>query len=79
MSDQWREFLYLLGFLSSAAFGLRMAVQWLHSEYLGKSVVTPIFWRLSLCGNILLALHAFIQLQFHVFLIQSGQWRHLLA
>lgn len=81
MSDQWREGLYFLGFLSSLAFGLRMAFQWLYSEYLGKSTVTPTFWKLSLTGNILLAFHAFIQLQYHVFIIQVGNgfiaWRNL--
>jgi lipid-A-disaccharide synthase len=81
MSDQWRESLYFLGFLSSLTFGLRMAFQWLYSEYLGKSTVTPTFWKLSLTGNVLLAFHAFIQLQFHVFIIQVGNgviaWRNL--
>lgn len=81
MNEQWRETLYLLGFLSALAFGSRMLVQWIYSEYLGKSVVTKIFWQLSICGNILLALHSFLQLQFHVFIAQTGNgviaWRNL--
>ncbi len=81
MSEQWRETLYLLGFLSTLAFGVRMLTQWLYSEYLGKSVVTHIFWRLSICGNVLLALHSFFQLQFHVFIAQVANgvvaWRNL--
>lgn len=81
MSDEWRELLYYLGFLSSAAFGLRMAVQWLYSEYVGRSVVMRTFWQLSLCGNILLGLHAFIQMQYHIFVAQVANgvisWRNL--
>ena len=41
----------------------------------------PMFWKLSLCGNILLAVHSFIQVQFHVCLIQACNavisWRNL--
>ncbi len=81
MSDVWREFLYPLGFLSAIAFGSRVIIQWLISEAKGKSSVTPIFWRLSIFGNVFLALHAFIQMQFHVCLIQACStvisWRNL--
>jgi lipid-A-disaccharide synthase-like uncharacterized protein len=81
MIDQWREWLYPLGFLSAIAFSSRVLLQWLTSEAKGKSVVMPAFWKLSLCGNILLALHAFIQVQFHVCLIQTCNavisWRNL--
>lgn len=81
MIDTWRELLYPLGFLSSAAFSARMLLQWLTSEVKGKSVVMPAFWQLSLAGNSLLALHAFIQLQFHVCIVQvcNGiiSWRNL--
>lgn len=81
MIDITRELLYPLGFLSTAAFSLRMLVQWLGSESKGVSLVTPLFWQLSLLGNILLATHGFIQMQFHVFLIQvcNGfiSWRNL--
>lgn len=81
MIDQWREWLYPLGFLSAIAFSSRMLLQWLTSEVKGKSTIMPAFWKLSLCGNILLALHSFIQVQFHVCLIQTCNavisWRNL--
>jgi lipid-A-disaccharide synthase-like uncharacterized protein len=70
MIDQWREWLYPLGFLSSLLFSSRMLLQWLTSEVRGRSVVMPLFWKLSLGGNLLLALHSLIQVQFHVCLIQ---------
>ena len=51
------------------------------SEIRQKSIVTRSFWKLSLFGNILLFLHSFIQMQFHVCLIQviNGviSWRNL--
>ncbi|MEI8124223.1 MAG: lipid-A-disaccharide synthase N-terminal domain-containing protein [Parachlamydiaceae bacterium] len=81
MSEHWREFLYPLGFLAAIAFTSRMLIQWLTSERKGRSVVVPAFWRLSLCGNVLLAVHAFIQMQFHVCLVQVCNsvisWRNL--
>lgn len=81
MIDQWREWLYPLGFLSAVAFSSRMLLQWIASEIKGRSVVMPAFWKLSLCGNILLALHSLIQVQFHVCLIQVCNaiisWRNL--
>lgn len=81
MIENWRELLYPLGFLSALAFGARFIVQWLKSEINRKSFVTPAFWKLSLTGNILLFLHSFIQLQFHVCIIQvvNGviSWRNL--
>jgi lipid-A-disaccharide synthase-like uncharacterized protein len=81
MSEQLRELLYPLGFLSSLAFSARMLLQWLKSEAKGESIVTPTFWKLSLCGNLLLLTHAFIQAQFHVCLVQACNavisWRNL--
>ena len=81
MSDLWREWLYPLGFLSTAAFSGRMLLQWLSSEAKGRSTVMPAFWILSLIGNILLAAHSFIQIQVHVCLIQACNgvisWRNL--
>lgn len=71
MTELWREWLYPLGFLSTIAFSSRMLLQWLSSEAKGRSTVMPTFWILSLCGNTLLALHALIQIQFHVCLIQA--------
>lgn len=81
MIDYLREVLYPLGFLSTLAFGSRMLLQWIKSEAAGKSVVMPMFWKLSLCGNLLLLTHSFIQMQFHVCVIQACNavisWRNL--
>jgi lipid-A-disaccharide synthase-like uncharacterized protein len=81
MIENWREWLYPLGYLAQIAFGLRFLQQWLISESKGKSVVTKGFWQISLMGNLLLMIHAFIQLQFHVCILQAGSsiisWRNL--
>ena len=81
MIEAWREWLYPLGFLAALAFSSRVLLQWITSEKKGQSVVSPAFWKLSFCGNILLALHAFIQMQFHVALVQACNivisWRNL--
>lgn len=81
MSDSLRELLYPLGFLSAIAFSARMLLQWVTSEARKESVVMPIFWKLSLTGNVLLAVHGFIQAQFHVCAIQVCNavisWRNL--
>lgn len=79
--DQWRELLYPLGFLSSLAFTLRFLIQWIQSEKLKESVVTATFWRISLAGNLMLFFHSFIQIQFHVCVVQACNaviaWRNL--
>jgi lipid-A-disaccharide synthase len=81
MADEWRTLLYPLGYLSGIAFGSRFFIQWLASEKKKQSYCPPIFWYLSLLGNFLLALHAIIQLQFHVSIIQGCNgviaWRNL--
>ncbi len=81
MIEQWRAILYPLGFLPGLFFGLRFIIQWLISEKQKKSVVTPIFWKLSLIGNITLALHTFIQVQFHICAVQMVSvvlsWRNM--
>jgi lipid-A-disaccharide synthase-like uncharacterized protein len=70
MTD-WRAIAYPLGFLSSLAFMSRFLIQWTTSELHKRSMVTRTFWILSLIGNSILMLHAFIQVQFHVCLIQA--------
>ncbi|MFI0434808.1 MAG: lipid-A-disaccharide synthase N-terminal domain-containing protein [Parachlamydiaceae bacterium] len=79
--DEWRSFLYPLGFLSSLAFGARFIIQWLQSEKAHKSVVPKSFWQISLIGNMLLLIHSFIQVQFHVCIVQGFNavisWRNL--
>lgn len=81
LTDTWREWLYPLGYIAQLAFGLRFLQQWLASEKQGKSIITIGFWVLSLVGNILLLIHAFIQLQFHLCVIQICNavisWRNL--
>jgi lipid-A-disaccharide synthase-like uncharacterized protein len=81
MIEEWRSFLYPLGFLPSAFFGVRFIIQWIISERQGKSVVTPIFWKLSLIGNITLAIHTFVQVQYHVCAVQVVSailsWRNM--
>lgn len=79
--EEWRTFLYPLGFISAIAFGARFIVQWLQSERQQKSVVTPLFWKISLFGNLFLLCHCLIQFQFHICLIQGCNavisWRNL--
>jgi lipid-A-disaccharide synthase-like uncharacterized protein len=81
MSEALRELLYPLGFLSGLAFGARFLLQWLTSEMKQQSVVTPAFWRISLAGNLMLMIHSFIQVQYHVCLVQACNavisWRNL--
>lgn len=81
MNESLRQLLYPLGFLASFAFTARFLLQWIDSEQQKKSIVTPLFWKISLTGNILLLLHAFIQIQFHIGLIQICNavisWRNL--
>ena len=79
--EEWRIVLYPLGFASGLAFALRFIIQWFQSEKAKKSVVPPLFWKISLLGNALLILHSFIQIQYHVCLIQGLNaiisWRNL--
>jgi len=79
--DEWRTYLYPLGFLSALAFGARFIIQWLQSEKAKKSFVTRSFWQFSLLGNLLLMLHSFIQVQYHICLVQAINgvisWRNL--
>jgi lipid-A-disaccharide synthase-like uncharacterized protein len=79
--DEWRSVLYPLGFLSTIPFTARFLLQWIQSEQAKKSVLHPSFWILSFIGNILLMLHSFIQIQFHVCVIQACNalisWRNL--
>lgn len=79
--DDWRILLYPLGFIPNIAFGLRFLLQWLQSERKGESIVSPLFWYLSIVGNVLFMLHAFIQMQYPICLIQGCNavlsWRNL--
>lgn len=79
--EEWRELLYPLGYIANLAFGVRFFWQWISSEIERKSVATHAFWRLSMIGNFLLCIHALIQVQYHVCLIQACNailsWRSL--
>lgn len=81
MSEEWRHWLYPLGILPALIFSARYLLQWLTSEKKGKSVVMPLFWKLSILANFLLMLHALIQQQVHVCLVQACSsviaWRNL--
>lgn len=80
--ENLRHLLYItLGLLPGIFFGLRFLLQWISSEKKKHSHVPKIFWQLSLCGNVLLAMHYFIQIQYLLFIIQiiNGfiSWRNL--
>lgn len=81
MHEAWRTFLYPLGFIASFCFSLRFLIQWIISERKKESFVPPIFWQLSLCANIAMCIHTFIQVQYPFCLIQAINavisWRNL--
>lgn len=81
MNESWRETLYVLGFIPYVLFTTRSLVQWIYSEKKQVSSVNPAFWKLSLAGNLLLLIHSFIQVQYHVCVIQVANgiisWRNL--
>lgn len=82
MNDHLRELLYIpLGVIPSIFFVLRMLIQWIRSEKLQQSTVTPLFWKLSLAGNLFLLSHYIVQVQFHFALFQCCNaliaWRNL--
>lgn len=76
-----QQTLYPLGMIASLAFGARTLAQWIVSERKKTSTVPHAFWIFSITGNLILALHCFIQLQYPVMLIQSLNalmgWRNL--
>ncbi len=59
-----------LGSLATACFGLRTLSQWLLSEKKQQSHITPLFWVLSIAGNVLMFTHYLVQVQFHFYLIR---------
>lgn len=79
--EEWRIWLYPLGFVASLFFGGRFLLQWIQSEKAHQSVVTRTFWQLSLVGNFLLFLHSLLQVQIHICLVQACNavisWRNL--
>jgi lipid-A-disaccharide synthase-like uncharacterized protein len=72
MTDSFRALLYpYLGFLATFFFSSRFIYQWVKSEKKQHSHVTKTFWYLSIVGNLLMMVHAFVQVQFHFCLIQG--------
>ena len=76
-----RDLLYSFGYLANVAFTARFLLQWFVSERQGKSVVPKMFWQMTIAGNLLLCIHAWMQLQFHVYAISACNgviaWRNL--
>lgn len=66
-----RILLYPLGVLSTIAFTSRFLIQWMQSEKAHRSFVSAPFWWLSIFGNTSLGIHALIQGQFFVCLVQA--------
>ena len=79
MTELWRQLLYPLGLISAIAFASRFILQWINSEKVQKSVVSPLFWKISLFGNLTLLIHAFIQLQYQICFVQVLQCCHFMA
>ncbi len=81
MIEVFRSLLYPLGLIANLLFALRFLFQWIQSEKKGESTVTPLFWVISLVANGVMCLHALIQLQFPICLIQALNgviaWRNL--
>ncbi len=78
----WRYFsYYVFGLAPALFFGLRFLFQWISSEQKKRSYVGKSFWYLSLCGNCLLAIHYFVQMQYLLLLLQVANgfisWRNL--
>lgn len=77
----WRAWLYLFGAIPQLIFATRFLIQWGASEWRRQSYVPAIFWRLSFLGNVLMVIHAIIQLQYHVAIAQAANaviaWRNL--
>jgi lipid-A-disaccharide synthase len=70
--EHWRDHLYwILGILASAIFTLRVLIQWYFTEKKRQSITPPLFWKISLCGNLLMLLHYLVQLQFNFCIVQG--------
>lgn len=78
--EDWRNFLYPLGFVANIAFALRFLLQWVKSEKSHQSHFSQSFWSISLWASLLLAFHSFVQVQFPICIIQVGNailyWRN---
>jgi lipid-A-disaccharide synthase-like uncharacterized protein len=61
---------FTLGLASLVPFALRFFIQWILSERKKESYITPIFWYLSIIGNIAQSLHYLVQIQYHLYFIR---------
>lgn len=48
----------LVGFAGQALFGVRFLVQWMYSEYHGRSLIPYAFWYFSIAGGAVLLCYA---------------------
>lgn len=55
-----------VGLLAQAFFSARTLVQWILSEKARKVLSPTLFWVLSLCGSVLLALYGWLRQDFAV-------------
>jgi lipid-A-disaccharide synthase len=77
----WQNAIYLVGYIAQAAFFLRFFVQYVASEKKRTSVTPPLFWKLSLLGNIGLLIYSLLLHHYPMSLAQSQNailsWRNL--
>lgn len=80
-NDSIRHVLYPLGYAASILFSIRFIYQWYKSEKAKKSHVDDNFWKISIIGNALMAMHYLIQVNFSLCLVQCLNglfaWRNL--
>jgi len=69
--EEWRNFLYPIGFIANLLFTARFFLQWISSEKKSQSYFSVYFWLISLMGSLLLTAHSFIQVQYPICLIQT--------
>lgn len=63
---QWEMFWTTIGWLANATFSSRFIVQWYATEKKKQVVVPPLFWWLSLMGNLLFLTYAICYDKHHV-------------
>jgi lipid-A-disaccharide synthase-like uncharacterized protein len=61
----------VLGYAGQALFSMRFIVQWLASEWAGRSVIPIAFWFFSIGGGVLLFLYA-LYIHDPVFILGQG-------
>lgn len=56
-----RYWIFAIGFLAQALFGLRMLVQWYLSEKKGQSISPVIFWQISLAASFIFIVYGILR------------------